>query len=95
MVDFYSDFADEVANPAGYGLSNAAETACPVTGKGSDGLPTYSFPTCTSAALDSTAGKTAGWWKTYAFSDGFHPTPMGHNLLAASVSRALARAGWL
>ena len=30
-----------------------------------------------------------------AFSDGFHPTPYGHRLLAASISRALARAGWL
>ena len=46
-------------------------------------------------ALDALPGKTAGWWKSYAFSDGFHPTPYGHQLLAASVSRALARAGWL
>ena len=47
------------------------------------------------AALDALPGKAPGWWKSYAFSDGFHPTPFGHQLLAASVSRALARAGWL
>jgi phospholipase/lecithinase/hemolysin len=95
LVDFYSDFTDEVKNPVSYGLTNATQTACPATGVGSDGLPTYTFTTCTSTALDATAGKAPGWWKTYAFSDGFHPTPMAHGLLASSVARALARAGWL
>jgi phospholipase/lecithinase/hemolysin len=95
MVDFYADFADQVQNPASFALSNATDASCPVTGVGNDGLPSYTFPTCTSAALDTLPGKTAGWWKSYAFSDGFHPTPLGHGLLAASVSRALARAGWL
>jgi outer membrane lipase/esterase len=37
----------------------------------------------------------AGWWKSYAFSDGFHPTPYGHQLLAQLISLSLARAGWL
>lgn len=95
LVDFYADFADQVNNPASYALSNATDASCPVTSVGSDGLPNYTFPTCTSAALDSLPGKSPGWWKSYAFSDGFHPTPLGHSLLAASVSRALARAGWL
>lgn len=95
LVDFYTDFADQVNNPASYALSNATDASCPVTSVGGDGLPNYTFPTCTSAALDSLPGKTPGWWKSYAFSDGFHPTPLGHSLLAASVSRALARAGWL
>jgi phospholipase/lecithinase/hemolysin len=97
LVDFYADFSDEVANPAAYGLTNATAAACPVTGTDSSGLPAYTFPTCTSAALDAAppTGAAAGWWQTWAFSDGFHPTPFGHRLLAASISRALARAGWL
>lgn len=95
VVPFFADFSDEVNNPSSYQLSNVTDAACPVVGLGSDGLPAYSFPTCTSAALDALPGKTPGWWKSYAFSDGFHPTPFGHQLLAASVSRALARAGWL
>ncbi len=94
LVDFYSDFTKQVAAPATFGLTNATDTACPVKGTGTDGLPTYDFPTCTSAALDAQSGKTAGWWKTYAFSDGFHPTPAGHQLMADSVNRALAKAGW-
>lgn len=97
LVDFYADFTDEVTNPAAYGLTNATKPACPITGTDSSGLPSYTFQTCTSAALDAAppAGATAGWWQTYAFSDSFHPTPFGHRLLASSVSRALARAGWL
>lgn len=95
VVPFYADFTDEVNNPASYQLSNVTTASCPVVGLDSQGLPNYSFPTCTSAALDALPGKTPGWWKSYAFSDGFHPTPFGHQLLAASVSRALARAGWL
>lgn len=97
LVPFFADFTDEVAHPADYGLSNATQAACPVVGVDSQGLPAYNFQTCTSAALDAAppAGLAAGWWTTWAFSDGFHPTPFGHRLLAASVSRALARAGWL
>jgi phospholipase/lecithinase/hemolysin len=98
LVPFYEDFTDEVKNPAAYGLTNVTTPACPVTGTDpGTGLPTYTFTTCSSAALDAVppAGLTAGWWQTYAFSDSFHPTPFGHRLLAASVSRAIARAGWL
>lgn len=97
LVDFYADFTDEVTHPSDYGLSNATAAACPVTGVDGSGLPSYTFSTCTSAALDAAppAGLAAGWWQTWTFSDGFHPTPFGHRLLASSVNRAIARAGWL
>ena len=100
VVDFYTAFNDQVANPAQFGLTNAKNTACQVTSVGGDGLPAYTFPTCTVTALSAQtppAGATGGadWWKTYAFSDSFHPTPYGHQLVSQLVSRALARAGWL
>ena len=95
VTDFYADFTDQAANPSAYSLTNSTEASCPVVGQDSQGLPEYDFPTCADAALNALPGKTAGWWERYAFSDGFHPTPYGHQLLAASVSRALARAGWL
>ena len=94
LIDFYADLTDEVTNPSNYSLTNAQDMACPATGYAVNSNE-YNFSLCTDAALDATTGKTAGWWKTYAFSDGFHPTPYGHQLLAASVSRALSRAGWL
>ena len=86
VVDFYADFTDQGANPSHYGLDNVAEAVC---------SPTKPIGLCTDAELDANPSKTAGWWTRYAFSDSFHPTPYGHQLLAASVSRALARAGWL
>jgi phospholipase/lecithinase/hemolysin len=95
IVDFYGDFTNEITNSSNFNLSNVTTPACPVTGHDSSGLPTYTFPTCSNTALDATSGRTAGWWKSYAFSDSFHPTPYGHQLLSASVSRALAKAGWL
>lgn len=99
IVDFYTAFNEQIATPAQYGLSNVRATACPVTGLGSDGLPSYNFATCTDTALSAAppAGVTGGanWWRSYAFSDGFHPTPYGHQLLAQVISLELARAGWL
>lgn len=98
VVDFYGTLTDQVAHPAKYGLSNAAGTACPVVSVGSDGLPNYNFLTCTATALSANppGGLISGpnWWKTYLFSDSFHPTPYGHQLLADSVSAAVRAKGW-
>jgi phospholipase/lecithinase/hemolysin len=100
LVDFYTSFNDQIATPAQFGLQNATLPACPVAGVGSDHLPVYDFPTCTDVALSAMtppAGATGGanWWKSFAFADGFHPTPYGHKLLAQLISRSLSQAGWL
>ncbi|MCV2358534.1 phospholipase [Paucibacter sp. TC2R-5] len=98
IVDFYSGFNDQVNFPAQFSLSNVKTPACPATGMGADGLPTYTFETCTAKALSAAppAGVSgADWWKSYAFSDGFHPTPYGHQLLGQLVSKAIAIKGWL
>ncbi|MCB1979470.1 MAG: SGNH/GDSL hydrolase family protein [Burkholderiaceae bacterium] len=100
VVDFYTSLNDQVAHPAQFALSNAKDTVCPITGVGADGLPTYTFATCTAAALSAMppppgASGGADWWKSYAFSDSFHPTPYGHQLLSQLVARSLAQAGWL
>jgi phospholipase/lecithinase/hemolysin len=94
LVDFFNEFTQQVAKPASYGLSNATETVCPVTGTDSSGLPSYTFPLCTNTALNALPGKTANWWSNYMFSDGFHPTPFAHTLLAQSVMRSINQAGW-
>ncbi|HKX42788.1 MAG TPA: SGNH/GDSL hydrolase family protein [Burkholderiaceae bacterium] len=100
LIDFYTSFNDQIANPAQYSLTNVTTPACPQTGTGSDGLPTYTFATCTDTALSAMtppAGSdgTANWWKSYAFSDSFHPTPFGHDLLGRRILKSLADAGWL
>ncbi|MBL8327007.1 MAG: phospholipase [Rubrivivax sp.] len=99
LVDFYTEFNNQVTSPAQFGLTNVRDTACPATGVGSDGLPTYTFATCTNAALAAAppVGATGGadWFKTWAFSDGFHPSGYGHQLMAQLIARSLAQAGWL
>jgi len=99
LIDFYTGFNDQVATPAQFGLTNATTPACPIVGVGSDGLPVYDFPKCTGAALSAAppAGVTGGadWWKSYAFSDGFHPTPYGHQLTQQLIAKSLAAKGWL
>lgn len=99
VIDFYKGFQDEVATPAQFGLSNVKTPACPIKGLGSDGLPVYDFPTCTAAALSAAppAGVSGGadWWKSYAFSDSFHPTPYGHQLTQQLIAKSLATKGWL
>lgn len=93
VVPFFADFTEEVTHPVDFALTNVTTPACAVVGVVSFGNPTP----CTSAALDAAppTGLSAGWWQSWTFSDGFHPTPYGHRLLAASTARAIARAGWL
>lgn len=99
LVNINSAFKDWVARPLLYGLTNVADASCPATGTGSDGLPTYSFPTCTATALTAGAvptGATGGssWWTTYLFSDGFHPSPLGHQLAYQEIRSALFNNSW-
>lgn len=95
VIDFNGTFTQQVNSPASFGLTNSTDTACPVTGRDASGLPSYTFPTCTDAALDATPGRTAGWWKTWLFSDSFHPTPYGHQMLGDTVIKAIRAAGWI
>lgn len=101
LVDFYTDFNNQIATPAQYGLTNVKTPACPVQGiSPTDGLPVYDAATCTSTSLSAQTPPTgasggANWWRTYGFSDGFHPTMYGYQLLAQLVTKNLAVAGWL
>jgi len=98
LVDFYQAFSDQFDNPAQFGISNVTTPACPpVTPLPVAGLPSYNLSTCTPTTLatDSRAQGNPDWWKKFAFSDNFHPSPYGHQLMSQLVSRSLAQAGWL
>ena len=95
VVDMRSAVDEELTHGSLYGLTDVAHAACPVTGLNSAGLPQWDLRTCTTSALDAASGgATPGWWTTWAFSDGFHPTPAGHRLLAGTVNQAVSNA-WL
>ncbi|TFY98182.1 SGNH/GDSL hydrolase family protein [Ramlibacter humi] len=87
VAPYDEEFSAQIASPAAFGLTNVTEAACP---------PAAGFPACTDAALDAAPppGLAPGWWKTWYFSDSFHPTPRGHELLAGTVNNAITRAGW-
>lgn len=95
VLDYNTVFRAQVAAPASSGFDNGALAACPVTGSDSSGLPAYSFPTCTASALSAMANKpSTDWWKTYMFSDGFHPTPLAHKKAADVAMSLLVQLGW-
>ncbi len=102
LVDFYTEFNNQIATPAQFGLTNVTAPACVDKGSPGDSETARAQKTwaaCTDAflAANPPAGATGGanWYKTWAFSDGFHPSAYGHQLLSQLISRSLAVAGWL
>jgi len=104
IYDLYTEGAKITANPTQFALTNITTPACPkVTGGVSSvGLAALDFPqtvaACNSASMSANipVGETSpNWWKSYAFSDQFHPTPALHQLIGQSINLQLAKAGWL
>ncbi|QTD47207.1 SGNH/GDSL hydrolase family protein [Ottowia testudinis] len=98
VVDVAARFTDQATNPSRYGLTNVTLPVCGA--QGVTAVPQRSFAQCTASALSGTtpppgAPAGAGWWQRYLFSDGFHPTPYGHQLFADQVFDVLEQAGWL
>jgi outer membrane lipase/esterase len=94
LVDFFTEFNNQIASPAQFALTNVTTPAC-----ADKGSVAATWGTCTDAflAANPSAGATGGanWYKTWAFADGFHPSAYGHQLLSQLISRSLAVAGWL
>ena len=105
IFDLYAEGAKITATPAQFGLTNITTPACPKVAGGLDsatGQASLSQPAtvvaCNSASMSASipVGETsANWWKGYAFSDNFHPTPALHQLIGQSINLQLAKAGWL
>jgi phospholipase/lecithinase/hemolysin len=104
VYDLYTEGAKITSNPAQFALTNITTPACPkVTGGiSSVGLAALDFgvtvAACNSASMSNNipVGETsANWWKSYAFSDQFHPSPALHQLIGQSINLQLAKAGWL
>jgi phospholipase/lecithinase/hemolysin len=106
VIDTRALFADLIASPAKYGISNATGTACDpakvaaVTGgRVTDGSSLFCNASSASAFVAPIpvlnalrAGASASTW---AFADGVHPTTGGHKILGDYVSSKLKDFGWL
>lgn len=93
VVDFYTEFKGQVQNPAQYKFTNVTVPACALAGVSDDRLDL-----CTSTVLSARippGESSPDWWQSYAFANGFHPTPYGYQQMSQLVSRTLAQAGWL
>lgn len=91
VVDFYTEFKGQIANPAQYNFTNSTVSVCSKIG-------TDNLAVCTADKLSANIpqGETsADWWKSYVFANSFHPTPYGYQQMSQLVSRSLAQAGWL
>jgi len=104
IFDLYTEGARITATPGQFALTNITTPACPkVTGGiSSVGLAALDYgvtvQACNSASMSTNipVGETsANWWKSYAFSDQFHPTPALHQLIGQAINLQLAKAGWL
>jgi len=82
-VDAYAQGRDQFARPAAYGLSNVTVPACNLAA-----LPFASSLVCTTASL------IAGDTSRYAYADGVHPTPYGHQLVSDYVLQRMSEVGW-
>jgi outer membrane lipase/esterase len=105
LFDLNTEGGKITANPAQFSLTNITTPACPKVAGGLDsttGQASLSLaPTvaaCNSASMSANipVGETsASWWKSYAYSDNFHPTPALHQLIGQAINLQLAKAGWL
>lgn len=88
QVDLYAENTDHHANPARYGLTNTADTACNNEFPNAPGFLAPSL-ICTTSTL------IAGDTSHYLFADEVHPTPYGHGLLVDMTQRSMQAKGWL
>ena len=86
LVDVHSVSADQVAEPAQYGLTNVTDTACNLSA---------SANVLGSSLVCNASNVIAGDISHYEFADQVHPTPYGNILLARYVASQMAIKGWL
>jgi phospholipase/lecithinase/hemolysin len=105
LYDLNTEGGKISANPAQFALTNIVTPTCPRVTGGLDtttGQASLSYAAtvaaCNSASMSANipVGETSpNWWKSYAYSDNFHPTPALHSLIGQSINLQLAKAGWL
>lgn len=87
VVSAFEQMTAWVNNPAAYGFNNTSDAVCPP----GEVPRLQNMAQCTDTNLQA-RGVTD--WNSYIFSDDFHPTPRGHQLMADATLAAMAAKGW-
>lgn len=91
FFDTYDALNNYITSPLTYGLStNVTTPACPAVGVSASG-PVYDLATCTEAVAEATVGAT---YKTYIFSDSFHPGIDVQNKISNTWLKFIEAEGW-
>jgi outer membrane lipase/esterase len=85
-VDAYTKSQEYSANPAQFGLTDVTTPACDLSPEKN---------ALGSAILCTPANLIPGPVDRFEFADHLHPTPYGHQLLAAFVASEMQKRGWL
>lgn len=111
LFDAFTVFNALFTSPGDFGLTNLSQTVCDETfAASSSTTPSLASAgtsslndsavraTCTDAnasTITPSVGTGTDWWTTYLFSDNFHPTPLGHEVLGDEINDRLRQLGWL
>ncbi|MEY2777712.1 MAG: hypothetical protein RLY30_1810 [Pseudomonadota bacterium] len=99
----YQLMGQMIANPSAYGLTNVVDASCPPVGLDPATGPIYNLATCTEAASAAWVGSgtspitgkpLGGDWRTYLFSDNFHPSPKAYTIVGDAIGAAVKARGW-
>ena len=86
MIDQFTRFNEQVANPASFGITNITTPACDLTPLKN---PLGSSLVCSAGNVIS------GDISKYFFADSVHPTPFANTLFSTFVTEELKKRGWL
>jgi phospholipase/lecithinase/hemolysin len=93
VIDGHALLAQEIANPAQFGLSNVTTPWCsPLTGGSPTSAPNSLL--CNAETPNTAAGASLANVGSWLFADGVHPTPAGYTVIANATHAALISYGW-
>ena len=92
-VDLFTVSDEQIANPAIFGLTNVAATACNLNAPGN--ILASAVPNSGSSLVCNGTNLIPGDVSHYEFADSVHPTPYGNILLARYVATQMVTKGWL
>ncbi|MGO3740638.1 SGNH/GDSL hydrolase family protein [Kerstersia sp.] len=95
IIDAFGQLGRWAEAGADFGFTDTRHAICPAVDPAAL-IPDYDIAQCTDRYLDAhaPASQGSGWWQSYAFADGFHPSPLGHRVMAQAAADVIRAKGW-